>query len=206
MLKFIKTTIAGGLLFILPLVLVVILVEKAIHLLSGPLQKVLPLFAGFGVAAATSVTLAAIVALAAICFLAGLIARTRLASRGLQALEDRLLGNLPGYQLLKDVTTRFAGLENIEGARVAMVNEGAGFRLGLILESRGDWVLLYLPDGGPAGGTAGEVRALPASEVTETDIPWLSLLACLRRGGRGTLELASRHVDVGSLRTPADTE
>ncbi|NMZ58322.1 hypothetical protein [Pseudomonas nitroreducens] len=41
MLRFIKTTIAGGLLFILPLVLIVILVEKAIHLLSGPLQKVL---------------------------------------------------------------------------------------------------------------------------------------------------------------------
>ncbi|MFV3370120.1 hypothetical protein ACNFH5_18300 [Pseudomonas sp. NY15435] len=203
MLKFIKTTIAGGLLFILPLVLVVVLIEKAIHLLSGPLQKVLPLFDGFGVAAATSVTLVAIIALAAICFLAGLIARTRLATRGLQTLEDRILGNLPGYQLLKDATARFAGLEQIEGARVGMVNEGGGFRLGLVLESQGDWVLLYLPDGGPAGGTAGEVRALPAADVTLTDIPWLSLVACLRRGGRGTLELAARHLDVNSLRAPS---
>lgn len=206
MLKFIKTTIAGGLLFILPLVLVVVLIEKAIHLLSGPLQKVLPLFDGFGIAAATSVTLMAIIALAAICFLAGLIARTQLASKGLQTLEDRILGNLPGYQLFKDATARFAGLEQIEGARVGMVNEGGGFRLGLILESRGDWVLLYLPDGGPAGGTAGEVRALPATEVMLTDIPWLSLLACLRRGGRGTLELASRHLDVNTLRNPSPAE
>lgn len=202
MLKFIKTTIAGGLLLILPLVLVVILIEKAIHLLSGPLQKVLPLFDGFGVAAATSVTLAAVLALAALCFVAGLLARTRLASKGLQTLEDRLLGNLPGYQLLKDATARFAGLEQIEGARVGMVSEGGGFRLGLILETQGDWVLLYLPDGGPAGGTAGEVRALPATEVMLTEIPWLSLLACLRRGGRGTLELAARHLDANALRNP----
>ncbi|OQR37016.1 hypothetical protein BWR15_03210 [Pseudomonas sp. T] len=206
MLRFIKTTIAGGLLFILPLVLIVILVEKAIHLLSGPLQKVLPLFAGFGVAAATSVTLAAIIALAAICFLAGLIAKTQLATKGLQTLEDRLLGNLPGYQLLKDATARFAGLENIEGAKVGMVSEGGGFRLGLILETHGDWLLFYIPDGGPAGGTAGEVRALPAVEVIATDIPWLSLLACLRRGGRGTLELAAIYLDAGRPTALAPTD
>ncbi|MCR1827057.1 hypothetical protein L1F06_006910 [Ectopseudomonas hydrolytica] len=50
MFRFIKTTIAGGLLFILPLVLLFILIEKAIHLLRGPLHKVLPIFSGFSIA------------------------------------------------------------------------------------------------------------------------------------------------------------
>lgn len=35
MFKFIKTTVIGGLLFILPLVLIVVLIEKAIHLLRA---------------------------------------------------------------------------------------------------------------------------------------------------------------------------
>ncbi|MEF9897563.1 MAG: hypothetical protein RR736_01130 [Pseudomonas sp.] len=191
MFSFIKTTIAGGLLLILPLVLIFVLIEKAIHLLSGPVQKVVPLFSGFSVAGVTSVTLATVILLALFCFLAGLLAKTAIATRTLDTLETRLLGNLPGYQLLKDATARFAGLDDIEGARVGMISEGEGYRFGLVLESRGDWLLIYLPDGGPAGGTAGEVRAIPSTEVRLTDIPWLSLIGCLRRGGRGTLELAA---------------
>lgn len=35
MFKFIKTTVIGGLLFILPLVLIVVLIEKAIHRCAG---------------------------------------------------------------------------------------------------------------------------------------------------------------------------
>lgn len=199
MFRFIKTTIAGGLLFILPLVLLFILIEKAIHLLSGPLQKVLPIFEGFSVAGATSVTVAAIFVLLLFCFLAGLLARTAAASSALRALEDRLLGNLPGYQLLKDATARFTGMENIEGARVVMVIQESGYRFGLCLESREDWLLIYMPDGGPAGGTAGEVQTLTADAVVMTDIPWLSLLACLRRGGRGALELAAPYLDGKAL-------
>jgi len=49
-----------------------------------------------------------------------------------------------------------------------MVSEGGGFRQGLILETQGDWLLFYIPDGGPTGGTAGEVRAFPAVEVIVT--------------------------------------
>ena len=40
MFKFIKTTVVGGLLFILPLVLIVVLIEKAIHLLRGPVEVI----------------------------------------------------------------------------------------------------------------------------------------------------------------------
>ncbi|MFJ4064463.1 hypothetical protein ACIPW4_04090 [Pseudomonas sp. NPDC089996] len=194
MYKFIKTTIAGGVLFILPLLVVVILIEKAIHILTPPLQKVMPLFSGYTLVGGTSLTVLALLALAFICFLAGLLARTAIAARTLGALEDRILGNLPGYQLIKDATSRFAGLENMEGARVGMIAEGEGFRFGLVLETQEQWLLIYLPDGGPAGATAGEVRAVPHDQVTLTDIPWLSVVACLRRGGRGTLELMKQYL------------
>jgi len=46
-----------------------------------------------------------------------------------------------------------------------------------------------MPDGGPAGGTAGEVRLMPASQVVTTDVTWLPLVASLRRGGRGALQM-----------------
>lgn len=189
MFKFIKTTVLGGLLFILPLVLIVVLIEKAIHLLHGPVQTLLPMFAGHNVAGVTLISLAAVFGLVLLCFFAGLLARTRMASRALETVEDKVLGNLPGYHLFKDISARMAGQENDEGTQVGMIAEGEGFRLCLVLETVGDWSAIYMPDGGPAGGTAGEVRLLPTSQVVITDATWLPLIASLRRGGRGALEM-----------------
>lgn len=39
------------------------------------------------------------------------------------------------------------------------------------------------------GGTSGEVRLVPASEVIVTELSWLTLATGLRRGGRGMLAL-----------------
>ncbi|WP_392889647.1 hypothetical protein ACF6ZU_29850 [Pseudomonas migulae] len=189
MFKFIKTTVLGGLLFILPLVLIVVLIEKAIHLLSGPVKKLLPMFDDYDVAGVTLISLATLAGLVLLCFLAGLLARTRLASKALETVEDKVLGNLPGYQLFKDISTRMAGLENDGSTQVGMIAEGDGWRLCLVLDAVGDWVTIYMPDGGPAGGTAGEVRLMPASQVVITDVTWLPLIASLRRGGRGALEM-----------------
>lgn len=63
MYKFIKTTVIGGLLFILPLVLIVVLIEKAIHLLRGPVEKLLPMFKGYDVAGVTLVSVATLLGL-----------------------------------------------------------------------------------------------------------------------------------------------
>jgi uncharacterized membrane protein len=188
MFKFVKTTVIGGLLFILPLVLIFVLIEKAIHLLRGPVEKLLPMFAGHDIAGVTLVTLAALMGLIVLCFLAGLLAKTSTAARALQASEDKVLSKLPGYELIKDATARLAGLENADGSKVGMVAEGQGWRLCLVLESVGDWLTVYMPDGGPGGGTAGEVRMLRATDVIITDLSWLGLASGLRRGGRGLLE------------------
>ncbi len=189
MLKFIKTTIVGGVLFILPLVLMFVLIEKAIHLLRAPVQKLLPMFAGYHIAGVTLVSLATLTGLIVLCFIAGLVSKTKAAGKARDAIEDKVLGNIPGYQLVKDAATRLAGLENEDGSKVGLISEGEGWRVCLVLENTDDWFTVYLPDGGPAGGTAGEVRVMPISQVIITDLSWLKLLACLRRGGRGVLEL-----------------
>jgi len=82
MFKFIKTIVIGGLLFILPLVLIVVLLEKAIHLLRGPVEKLLPMFKDYDVAGVTLISLATLIGLIVLCFLAGL----RRDGRGMLAL------------------------------------------------------------------------------------------------------------------------
>ncbi|RJG12053.1 hypothetical protein D3879_01630 [Pseudomonas cavernicola] len=192
MTRFIKTTAAGGLLFILPLVLIFILLEKAAHLLRGPLLKLLPMYEQHTVAGITVFTLLTIVLLVVICFLAGLLARTGLAKKILAALEDHVLAHLPGYQLLKDATARMAGVDNVDGASVGLIEDDDGWLFCLVLEPpKAGWVAVYLADAGPGGGTAGEVHLFPSARVRMTELAWPQVLGCLRRGGRGAVELAA---------------
>lgn len=192
MLKFIKTTLAGGLVFILPLMLIVVLVEKALHLLHQMMTNVLPTFASsYSVAGVTLLSLAALLLLVSICFLAGLIARTAPATALVKAIESKLLEKLPGYDLLKDATSRLAGIENIEGAQVGLICEDDGWLFCLVLEAEVDgWISVYVPGAGPAGPTGGDLKMMPSHLVRMTGLAWLPVLACLRRGGRGASALA----------------
>jgi uncharacterized membrane protein len=190
MFKFIKTTVVGGLLFILPLVLIAVLIEKAIHLLSGPIHKLLPMFADYDVAGVALLSLVTLFSLILLCFVAGLLARTAPARRTLESIENNVLTKLPGYQLVKETAERFAGLENADGARIGLLKEDESWRICMVIEAAGDWVTIFIPDGGMAGVTAGEVRITPAADVVITDINWLPVVNGLKRGGRGLLELA----------------
>lgn len=192
MFKFIKTTVAGGIVFILPLILILVLFEKALHLLHTAMAKVLPMFVDFSVAGVTLVSATALLVLILICFLAGLLARTKLASGLIKAIEDKVLGQLPGYQLLKDATSRMAGIENLHGATVGLICEDEGWLFCLVLETEVEgWISVYVPDAGPSGPAGGDLRLMPAEMVRITNLEWLPVLACLRRGGRGALALAA---------------
>ena len=191
MFRFVKTTVAGGLLFILPLLLVFMLLEKGVHLLREPIHKLLPMFAEYSVAGVTLFTLVALVVLVLICFFAGLLAKTRFGTAVFNTLEDNVLGKVPGYALLKDATARLTGLENVEGARVGLICEDDGWLFCLVLEQQDEWFSVFILDAGPASGTSGEVRVVPASQVRLTELTWIQVLACVRRGGHGALALAA---------------
>lgn len=192
MFKFIKTTVAGGIVFILPLILILVLFEKALHLLHTAVAKVLPMFVEYSLAGVTLLSMTALLVLVLICFLAGLLARTELASGLIKAIEDKVLGQLPGYQLLKDATSRVAGIENLDGAHVGLICEDDGWLFCLVLEAdSGGWMSVYVPDAGPSGPAGGDLRLVPVEMVRITSLEWLPVLACLRRGGRGALALAA---------------
>lgn len=91
MFRFVKTTAAGGIIFILPLLLILVLVERAVHILEGPALKLMPMIAGKSVAGITAFTLVALVAIVLICFLAGLVAKTQMAANRLSFLEESIL-------------------------------------------------------------------------------------------------------------------
>ena len=116
--KFIKTTIIGGLLFLVPLVVLVMILAKAVGIMmmiAEPLAGWLPVETIGGVAL---VNILAAISLVLICFLGGLGAKSVMVQRGIEALESKILAKFPGYVLIKGMVS---GLSDTSNGQLAPV-------------------------------------------------------------------------------------
>ena len=109
---FLKTTIIGGFVFLVPFIIVVAIFGKAFQLMRKVAEPISVLFPVDSVGDIAIVNLLAIILIVAICFLAGLVARASLAGRLVQVLEARFLEHLPIYSFVKGMTASVAGSES----------------------------------------------------------------------------------------------
>lgn len=111
---FLKATIAGGLLFLLPLILVVLLFSHAMRIVgkvAHPISEFLTLDKVAGPAGEEGL---AVLMLILISVAAGLLARTALERNLMRWSENSFLGGLPQYRLVKSVAEGLAQIENAE--------------------------------------------------------------------------------------------
>ena len=98
--QFIKTTLIGGLVFLVPIVIVVFIVGKAFQIMmvvAKPMSDWIPVDSVGGIAMANVLALAAIVLS---CFIFGVIARSAPAKNINRGLNSILIA-IPGYALVK---------------------------------------------------------------------------------------------------------
>ena len=134
---FLKTTIVGGVLFLLPLGLVLFILGYALRLATSvaqPISKALHLdqlgdLAGIGIT-----TVVGVILLVLVSFAAGLIARTSIGGRISGWFEGSLLSALPQYQMLKSMTEGLAQIEADTGIKPALISIEDGWQIGYILE------------------------------------------------------------------------
>lgn len=182
--KFLKTTIIGGLLFLVPVVAVVVVVGKALNLMktvAEPVAKVLPIDSFGGVAIVN--ILAAIIVLL-ISFLAGLLARTSAAKKFAGAIESALLSKIPGYTLVKGVTDKITSPDT-EGIHSILVSLGSSSRVAIEMERVSkDRVVVYIPSS-PNPWT-GEVLVVNANQVERLDRPITTVIDHVEQLGGGS--------------------
>ncbi|MBN1480680.1 DUF502 domain-containing protein [candidate division KSB1 bacterium] len=102
--QFVKITIIGGILFLVPVIVLVVVLGKALQLslkLAMPLSKFVPVDNVFGLAVNN---LVAIVIIGILCFLAGILARNAMLSRAVAKAETKFLWRVPGYAFVKGFT------------------------------------------------------------------------------------------------------
>ena len=196
--ELLKATMAGGLLFLLPVALIAIVLKQAMQLVEKivrPISNYLPVEAVVGV---WGETLLAAVVLILVSLVAGLVARTNVGRRITRWFENSLLGGLPQYQMVKSMAEGLAHVESAEGVDPALVSIEGGWQIGYLLEPLDNgWVTVFLPQAPTP--MSGNVMYLPADRVRPLGITIGQAMALVKHIGVGSTE-ALRSTD---LRLPA---
>jgi len=99
--KFLKTTFLGGILFLVPFIVLIAILEKALDVARKAVDPLADaLFHGTSVHAYAG-HLLAFGLLLVLCFLAGLAAKTSFARKSVDELEKKVLARVPGYDSAK---------------------------------------------------------------------------------------------------------
>jgi uncharacterized membrane protein len=180
-----KATIVGGLLFLLPLILIALLLGHAIHLAGAVTQPVANLLTLDRVIGPAGEKALAVMGLVAIALLAGLVAHTGLGRRLTRQVEHSLLGGLPQYQMMKSMAEGLAQVERGHGVTPALVNVEEAWQVGYLIEAlENGWVTVFLPQAPTP--MSGNIMYLPAHRVRRLSISMTQAMMMVKHMGVGS--------------------
>jgi uncharacterized membrane protein len=182
--EFIKSTLIGGLLVILPLGLVAMIVMKIVGMLKpvvAPIDASLPRGIHFPNVIASALLLLA-------CFVTGLLAQTRRGQDSLSFFERTILNRIPGYSILRSFTRRIGNVEESEQFAPAFAEIEHALVPAFVVEKHADGRYTVFVPSAPTPGV-GDIYILTKDRVHLVDAPFLKAVKCISRFGAGSGEL-----------------
>jgi len=183
--EFLKTTVIGGLLVVVPVYFTMLLLAKALGgvlALLGPIVALLPdRVHRFG-------TVLAVALVVLVCFVLGLAARTRIGRRVIEIFERRVLERLPGFAMLRSVVRRVSGTSDDAQFQPVLVEIEEALTPGFIVEELDADRFVVLVPSVPTPA-AGSLYILPRERVHWVDVPVTEAVAVITRWGAGTGKL-----------------
>jgi uncharacterized membrane protein len=184
-----RATLVAGLLFLLPLILGLWLLSKALPVaerLSGPIVRATGVNSIGGVAFGTIV---GITILFLVTLLAGWISRTRMGQAAYSRLENSMLSLFPQWRMARGLIESF-GSDEYSKMDVVLVPTDAGWCLGFVLEPpTGEWWTVFIP--GAPQWTSGQVAYAHADQVHRTELTFAQAIVLLRKCGVGSAGIAA---------------
>lgn len=188
---FLRASLIGGILFLLPIVVLVIVIGRALRISNrvvAPLANQIPVKSVAGVPVAEVLAIGAIVLF---CFLAGLFARTSLARKIVEWLESAFLSNIPGYDFFKGVSESLVGYETGHAHQVVLARVEDAWQLGFLMERLETGLYAVFVPGAP-NVWSGSVYLMAEERFQRIDITRAEALKYLRRLGVGANKLVAR--------------
>ena len=187
--NFIKTTVIGGLLFLVPVVILIVVLRQAFGMMlqvTEPLGELFPIESIGGVALANILVVLLILL---ICFVAGLFATKKVFTNFQEYIERKILMKIPGYGLVKGITNSMKMSEEASKNFIPVLVRLADFeQLGFEIERAGDHkAVVYLP--GSPNPWSGTVVMTDVDNINRLDISVTDALAHMEQLGIGSAGL-----------------
>jgi uncharacterized membrane protein len=183
--KPIKATIWGGLLFLVPLTVAVVILGKLfgfMYQLATPFSEWIPLDSIGGIAIANIVT---VILVLVISFVAGLVGTSVWGRQVQQSLEEKLLLIFPRYTFVKSVTGSMSAERANELMRPVKVRFDDNLQIAFEVERNEEGlVTVFLP--GSPDPWSGSVVYFEAERIEPLSADFTSVIRSLRSAGRGS--------------------
>ena len=189
---FLKTTVIGGLVVIVPVAVLILLLGdlfKTLVAAAGPVAGQLP----FGTFVNTAIVVAlALLAILLLCFVTGLIVRTSWGHAGREWFEGKLLARVPLYELIRNLAHQFAGSESRQFIPAEIDLYGSECTvLGAIVEELPDGRLAVFVPASPVA-TVGQIHLVPSTRVKKLEASLAATVNSITEWGSGAGELFAR--------------
>ena len=184
--EFIGTSLAGGLLIVLPIYLSVLLLLKAMKAVAGLVRPVATLLPKWLPAEKFLSFLLVLI----VCFLLGAAVRTPAGRVARERIEKSLFERLPGYALFRSLTQQLAGSgeEHIWKPALAEIEEALG--PAFIIEEFEDGRFTVFVPSAPTP-VSGSIYILTPDRVHPLRVPFTHAIKSLSRWGYGSKELVA---------------
>lgn len=187
-LKPVTTTLIGGVVFLLPLIVVLTVLGQGLALMAGVAQPLAAMFPNRQIGGVALASLVAVLLLVLLCYAAGLLARAALGRALSASLEDRLQTLYPRYTIIKGMGQAL-GVHGVKSSlKTVLVTFDDHQVLAVEVERVPDGrVVVFLPSA--PDPWSGSVVLVSHERVTAVQIEIGALHRSLRSIGRGSAEL-----------------
>ncbi len=186
MFRFVKTTVFGGVVFLIPIVVIAFILGKA-FVISRKISKPFVDLIDFGpVTDALIVETLAILLLILVCFAAGMAARSALFVKLIEPIESKVLSNIPIYQLAKEtISSALHAEEQIEGGMIPVLARFDDcWQIAFEVERiAGGMVAVFLP--GSPHSTSGTVCLMSEDRISPLNAKRIAVMGSLKGYGKG---------------------
>ncbi|MGN6647694.1 MAG: DUF502 domain-containing protein [Cytophaga sp.] len=185
-----KETLIRGIVFMVPLMVILILIDKVLDKLKElaiPIADMLPYHSLFGIGRAYWAVFLILLALG---LFMGLIARLRIAAKISNWLEDHLLHRLPGYGFMKHMGESMIGADKGSAYKVVLLKNEDSLQLAYAIEEvTDDLVAVYVPS--VPNAFEGELLYVSKERIKETAISYKDSIKLIHCQGRGSKKILS---------------
>ena len=178
----IKRVLNGIILFLLPVMLLLFILGKAVSIVQGlilPIKKHLPAERVFGVG---MLTLISLVLILLICYLAGMLIEQKRVKWLIAKLEDNILVFIPGYSLIKAQTSGMLS-EALANWQPVLIGEDGDWKMGVLVDQQPDGLcMIFFPE--PPDAKSGEMKLVHESKLKKLDMPVSKMIRIIRKYGK----------------------